>query len=76
MQLKKSAYSNTSFAVTYPLAFPSKCLGVSTCIESDGPVVGNIVAYAKARTNKGFTLILDVSSESDTVDVFYIAVGL
>ena len=73
---KKYGYGNTAYNVTYPLEFPSRCIGVTPCIESDGPQGGNITTYAKTRTNREVTIVLDSSNAPYTVDVFYIAFGL
>ena len=73
---QKYGYGNTNYIIAFPIVFTSKCLGVTTCIESDGPQGGNISVYAKAKTTKGFTMILDVSSSPFTSDVFYVAFGI
>lgn len=69
--------SATSVAVTFPIAFPTACIGVSITPQISAALSGdNLSMYFYGQTTTGFTMIVDASSSSTGSRIgYYEAIG-
>lgn len=65
-----SLAANSTTTVTFPIAFPTSCTGVQTCINTGGDI--NEIVQAYSQTTTQVTLR---NSNPGAVDVFWLAYG-